>query len=60
MQNTYLWKMIMVVSQVIFSGIILGPRVDQLATGFPVLADSLIMMQLCCHYWELKNLQQCA
>jgi len=59
-QTTSLWNIIMVVSQVILSGIMYGLRVDQLATGFPALADSLMMMQLCRHYLEVKTLQQCA
>jgi len=59
MQNTYLWNNIMVVSQVIFSGITLGPHVDQLVTNMFALAKSSLMMQLFCHYWEVKNLQQC-
>ena len=50
----------MVLSQVILSGITLELQVDQLATSTLALADSLMMMQLCCHYWEVKNVQQCA
>jgi hypothetical protein len=37
----------MVVSQVILSGIILEPRVDQLVRATVALADSLMMTQLC-------------
>ena len=51
---------ILFVSQVIFSGITLGPHVHQLVIGTPSLADSLLMMQLCRHYWEVKNHQLCA
>ena len=46
-------------SEVVFCRITLGPHVDQLATRMLPLADSLIMMQLCRHYWEVKNHQQC-
>ena len=60
MQNTFFRNNIMVVSQVIFSGIILGPHVDQLVSNLFALADSSLKMQLCYHYWEVKNLQQCA
>jgi len=61
MQNTYSTKNdIMFVSQVMNGGIALGPRVDQLATSTLALAFSLMMMQLCRHYWEVQNLQQCA
>jgi len=45
----------MVVSQVILSGITLEPRVDQLVTIKVALADSLMMMQLCRHYWEVEE-----
>ena len=38
----------------------LEPRVDQLVTITVTLADSNIMMQLCRHNWEVKNLQQWA
>jgi len=48
------------VSQVILRGITLEPRVDQLAKTTVALADSDMMMQLCRHNWEVKNLQQCA
>jgi len=54
------WTDIMVVSQVIFSGITLGPWVNQLATSKLALAHSLMSMQLCRHYREVKNLQQSA
>jgi hypothetical protein len=47
-------------SQVILSGITLEPRVDQLVTMTVALADSNMMIQLCRHYWEVKNLQQYA
>jgi hypothetical protein len=50
----------MFVSQVILSGITLEPHVDQLVTIKVALADSNMMTQLCRHYWEVKNLQQCA
>jgi hypothetical protein len=48
------------VSQVIFSGITLEPSVDRLVTSQLAVADSVIMTQLCRHYWEVKYLQQCA
>jgi len=60
MQNTCLWNIIMVVSQVMLSRITLEPHVDQLVMSTLVLVDSIMMMQLCRHYWEVKNLQQCA
>ena len=50
---------ILFVRQAIFSGITLGPQVNQLAKSTLALADSLMMMPLCCHYCEVKNLQQC-
>jgi len=50
----------MVVSQVILSGITLEPRVDLLVMLTVALAESVKMTQLCCHYWEVENLQQCA
>jgi hypothetical protein len=50
----------MVVSQVIRSGITLEPRVDRLVRTTVALAESRMMMQLCRHHWEVKNLQQCA
>jgi len=49
----------MVVSQIILTRITLERRVDQLVTSILALAHSLMMMQLCRHYWEVKNLQQC-
>ena len=55
-QRTTLWFL----CQVILSGMTLGPCVEQLAVGTPVLTDSTMMMQLCRHYWELKTLPQCA
>jgi len=58
MQYAYLWNNIMVVSQVIISGITLGPHVYQFVTNMFALAVSSLMMQLCRHYWEVKNLQQ--
>ena len=48
------------VTQVILSGITLLLHVDQFAASTLALADSHMMMQLCRHYWEVKNLQQCA
>ena len=48
----------MCVSQVILSGITLESRVDQLVRTMITLADSTVMMQLCCHNWEVTNLQQ--
>ena len=45
----------MIVSQVILSGITLGPRVDQSVETVIALADSTMMMQLCCHNWEVKT-----
>ena len=50
----------MFVSKVILRGITIEPRVNQLVTSHLVLSDSNMMMQLCRHYWEVKNLQQCA
>jgi hypothetical protein len=50
----------MVISQVILSGITLEPRVNQLVKTMVILADSTMMMQLCRHNWEVKNLQQWA
>ena len=60
MQNTYLWNIIIVVSEVMFSGLTVEPHVGQLVTRILVLADSLMMMQSCRQYWEVKNPQQCA
>jgi len=60
MQITYLCNIIMVVSRVSLCKITHGQRVDQLATIMLPLADWLMMMQLCCHHWEVNNLQQCA
>jgi len=50
----------MVVSQVNLSGFTVEPCVDQLVKATVALADSTMMMQLCRHYWEVKNLQQWA
>jgi len=50
----------MLVGQAVLSGITYEPRVDQLVKTTVALADSDMMMQLCRHNWELKNLQQCA
>jgi len=50
----------MVVSQAVHTGITLEPRVDSLVTATVALADTNMMTQLCCHNWEVKNLQQCA
>jgi len=58
MPNTYLWNNIMFVSQVIFSNITLGLRVNQLVMDTPALADSSMIVQLCYHYWEMKNFQE--
>jgi hypothetical protein len=49
----------MFVCQVIFSGIQLELHVDQLVATTVTLADLNMMMQLCRHNWEVKNLQQC-
>ena len=49
----------MFVSQVILGGITLEPRVDQLVETMVALVDSTMMMQLCRHNWEVKDLQQC-
>ena len=49
----------MFVSQVILSGIQLEPHVDQLVATTVTLADLHMMMQLCRHNWEVKNLPQC-
>jgi hypothetical protein len=43
----------MVIGHVIFSGMTLGLRVDQFLTSMPTLADSNMMMQLCCHNWQI-------
>jgi len=51
---------IMFASQVIFCGIALGPHVNQVVMSKFALADSNMKMQLCCDYWQVKNLQQCA
>jgi len=50
----------MSVSQEIFSRITLGLHVDQFVISELALADSTMVMQLCRHYWQVKNLQQCA
>jgi hypothetical protein len=50
----------MFVSQVIHSGITLEPCVNQLVKTTVALVDSPIMIQLCRHNWEVKNLLQCA
>jgi hypothetical protein len=50
----------MVVSHGGLSGFTHEPHVDQLVETMVALADSGMMMQLCRHYWEVKNLQQCA
>jgi len=60
MQNTNLCNIIIVDSEVILGGIALEPWFNQLVTSTIALADSPMMMQLCCHYWEVKNLQQWA
>ena len=44
----------------ILSGITPESRVDQLVTSQLAPADSNMMTQLCCHYWAVTNLQQCA
>jgi hypothetical protein len=49
----------MAVSQVDLSGFTLEPRVNQLVMITVALADSTIIIQLCCHSREVKNLQQC-
>jgi hypothetical protein len=48
------------VSRVSLSGFTHEPRVDQLVETTVALADSGMIMQLCCHYWEVKNLRQWA
>jgi len=50
----------MFVSQVNLTRFTLEPRVDQLVMTMVTVVDSNMMMQLCCHYWEVKNHQQCA
>jgi hypothetical protein len=50
----------MFVSQVVLSRTSHEPSVDQLVMITIALADSITMMQLCCHTWEVKNLKQCA
>jgi hypothetical protein len=50
----------MVVSQVVLSGTTLEPLVDPLVETTVALAESLMTMQLRRHYWEVRNLQQCA
>jgi hypothetical protein len=49
-----------VVIQVILCRITLEPRVNQLGETKVALADSFMKMQLFCHNWKVKNLQQCA
>jgi len=60
MQNTYLSNSTICVSQLSFSRITIELLDDQLVTSTLALADSLMMMQSCHHYWEVKSLQQCA
>jgi len=48
----------MFVGQAVLSGITLEQRVDQLVINMDALADSDMMMQLCCHNWDVRNLQQ--
>jgi len=43
------------VSQVGLSGFTLEPRVDQIVTTTIALADSIKMMQICRHNWEVKK-----
>lgn len=50
---------ILFLSLVILHGTILGPHVDQLVIVKPSLVDSNMMIQLCCHNWDVKTLQQC-
>ena len=67
---TYQWMIIcktptceyvkMYVSQVYLSGFTFELRVDQLVITTLALADSNMMMQLCRHYWGVRNHQQCA
>jgi len=47
-------------SQLNLSGFTFELRVNQLVTIKVALADSNMMAQLCLHYWEVKNLEQCA
>jgi hypothetical protein len=49
----------MFVSQVIISGISLEPWVNQLVKTTDALADTTMVMELCRHKWEVKNVQQC-
>jgi len=50
---------IMFVRQVVHSGIVLGTHVDESLMRTLALGDWNIMTQLCRHYSEVKNLQQC-
>jgi len=50
----------MLVRQVILTWITLEPRVTELVKTTVALADSTMMMQLCRHNREVKNLQQYA
>jgi hypothetical protein len=50
----------MFVGQADLGGFTLELGVDQLVKTTVALADSIMMMKLCCCYWEVKNLQQCA
>jgi len=59
-QNTYLWASSCWSVKWSLAGLHLSHLSINLSLGTPWPADSLMMMQLCCHYWEVKNLQQCA
>jgi hypothetical protein len=50
----------MFVSQVNLSRFTLEPCVDQLVATTVILGESIMMIQLCRHNWEVTNLQQCA
>jgi len=49
----------MYASHMIFSGIIIELHVDHLVTSKLALVLSSMIMQLCCHNWEVKNFQLC-
>jgi len=49
LHNTKLWNDLMYASQVIFSGIELEPHVDSLSSPIWVLAELLMMREVCRH-----------
>jgi hypothetical protein len=59
--KTPIWENVnMFVGQADLGGFTLELGVDQLVKTTVALADSIMMMKLCCRNWEVKNLQQCA